>query len=157
MGCFRAMWRYCPHIFHLIYYSECAQCLGERCLKDCVITTKPGLIYRISATDAVRKRPSMYFLPLDESKMRASRVFVQGYKVNLSDYGTVLIYKFGRNPSCKIRTVPFQRFGYDSTTENCDSDNGIAGEYCGDVTASVRNASGIGTSFQEGGKDELVN
>lgn len=113
-GYFATMQKFCPFIFRLLEQSECVSRLGERCLKDCIIATMPGLIYRISATDAVRRLPALYFLLLDESSLRPFRISVQGRSLNLSDFGTVLISNFGRKPTRDTRILLRSRFGYDS-------------------------------------------
>lgn len=121
-GYFATVRKYCPYIMRLLERSECVRRLGERCLQDCIIATMPGLIYRISATDAVRRKPALYFLLLDESSLRPFRVSVQGRSLNLSDFGTVLISNFGKKPTRDTRSVLLSRFGYDSPMEG-DSDD----------------------------------
>lgn len=121
-GYFGTVRKYCPYIMKLLERSGCARRLGERCLQDCIIATMPCLIYRISATDAVRRKPALYFLLLDESSLRPFRVSVQGRSLNLSDFGTVLISNFGKKPTTDTRSVLLSRFGYDSPLEG-DSDD----------------------------------
>lgn len=121
-GYFAAVRKYCPYISKLLERSECSRRLGERCLQDCIIATMPGLIYRISATDAVRRKPALYFLLLDESSLRPFRVSVQGRSLNLSDFGTVLISNFGKKPTRDTRNVLLSRFGYDSPMEDESDD-----------------------------------
>lgn len=94
----------------------------ERSLRDCIIATMPGLIYRISATDAVRRLPALYFLLLDEGALRSFRIAVQGRSLNLSDFGSVLVSNFGRKPTHETRAVLRARFGHDSAFET-DSDD----------------------------------
>lgn len=99
----------------------------NRTLRDCIIATMPGLIYRISATDAIRRLPALYFLLLDESALRPFRVAVQGRSLNLSDFGTVLVSNFGTKPTSETRAVLRARLGHDSAFD-ADSDD----ESCAD-------------------------
>ncbi|CAN8066284.1 unnamed protein product [Agarophyton chilense] len=119
-GYFSTMEAHCPHVFRYLQESNYVDHLGERCLRDNIIATMPGLIYRISATDAIRRLPALYFLLLDESTLRPFRVSVQSKSLNLSDFGTVLISNFGKKPTHKTRSVLLSRFGYDSP---CDSES----------------------------------
>ena len=125
-GYFTTMESHCPHVFRYLQESNYVDHLGERCLRDNIIATMPGLIYRISATDAIRRLPALYFLLLDESTLRPFRVSVQSKSLNLSDFGTVLISNFGKRPTQKTRSVLLSRFGYDSPfdsesdEESCD-------------------------------------
>lgn len=125
-GYFAAMEAFCPHVFRYLEESNYVDHLGERCLRDNIIATMPGLIYRISATDAIRRLPALYFLLLDESTLRPFRVSVQSKSLNLSDFGTVLISNFGKKPTPKTKNVLLNRFGYDSPfdsekdNESCD-------------------------------------
>lgn len=116
--------RHCPHIFrHLYDHSQTiTPPTADRSLRDCIIATMPGLIYRISATDAVRRLPALYFLLLDESALRTFRVAVQGRSLNLSDFGSVLVSNFGRRPTRETRAVLRSRFGHDSAFD-ADSDD----------------------------------
>ena len=117
---------YCPHVFRYLEESNYADHFGERCLRDNIIATMPGLIYRISATDAFRRRPALYFLLLDESTLRPFRVSVQSKSLNLSDFGTVLVSNFGKRPTIHTKHVLLERFGYDSPADDvengCQSD-----------------------------------
>ena len=112
---------YCPHVFRYLEESNYVDHLGERCLRDNIIATMPGLIYRISATDAFRRRPALYFLLLDESTLRPFRVSVQSKSLNLSDFGTVLISNFGKHPTLHTKHVLLERFGYDSPPDDVES------------------------------------
>lgn len=122
-GYFATMEAFCPHVFRYLAESNYVDHLGERCLRDNIIATMPGLIYRISATDAIRRLPALYFLLLDESTLRPFRVSVQSKSLNLSDFGTVLISNFGKKPTPKTKTVLLRRFGYDSPFDS-ESDGG---------------------------------
>lgn len=113
-GYYNTIQQHCPHIFRFLQDSDYSNHLGERCLRDTIIATMPGLIYRISATDAIRRLPALYFLLLDESTLRPFRVSVQSKSLNLSDFGTVLISNFGRKPTQRTKNVLQARFGYDS-------------------------------------------
>lgn len=125
-GYFSTMETHCPHVFRYLEESNYVEHFGERCLRDNIIATMPGLIYRISATDAFRRRPALYFLLLDESTLRPFRVSVQSKSLNLSDFGTVLISNFGKRPTIHTRHVLLERFGYDSPADDvengCQSD-----------------------------------
>lgn len=121
-GYFATMETYCPHVFRYLEESNYVQHLGERCLRDNIIATMPGLIYRISATDAIRRLPALYFLLLDESTLRPFRVSVQSKSLNLSDFGTVLISNFGKKPTPKTKSVLLSRFGYDSPFDSESDD-----------------------------------
>ena len=122
-GYFSTMETYCPHVFRYLEESNYVDHLGERCLRDNIIATMPGLIYRISATDAIRRLPALYFLLLDESTLRPFRVSVQSKSLNLSDFGTVLISNFGKRPTDKTRSVLLSRFGYDSPFDSESDDD----------------------------------
>lgn len=102
--------------------SAPASIVVNRTLRDCITATMPGLIYRISATDAIRRLPALYFLLLDESALRPFRVAVQGRSLNLSDFGTVLVSNFGTKPTSETRAVLRERLGHDSAFE-ADSDD----------------------------------
>ena len=117
-GYLGAMEAHCPHVFRYLEESNYVEHLGERCLQDNIIATMPGLIYRISATDAIRRLPALYFLLLDESTLRPFRVSVQSKSLNLSDFGQVLISNFGKKPTQKTRNVLLTRFGYDSPLDS---------------------------------------
>lgn len=120
-GYFGTMELHCPHVFRYLEESNYAEHFGKRCLRDNIIATMPGLIYRISATDAFRRRPALYFLLLDESTLRPFRVSVQSKSLNLSDFGTVLISNFGKRPTIHTRRVLLDRFGYDSPADDVES------------------------------------
>lgn len=122
-GYFATMERCCPHVFRYLEESNYVEHLGERCLRDNIIATMPGLIYRISATDAIRRLPALYFLLLDESALRPFRVSVQSKSLNLSDFGSVLISNFGKKPTPKTRSVLLNRFGYDSPFDSGSDDD----------------------------------
>lgn len=107
--------------------ADGAAAVVNRTLRDCIIATMPGLIYRISATDAIRRLPALYFLLLDESALRPFRVAVQGRSLNLSDFGTVLVSNFGTKPTSETRAVLRARLGHDSAFD-ADSDD----ELCAD-------------------------
>lgn len=115
-----AVERHCPHVRRFLEESGHADRFGERCLRDTVIATMPGLIYRISATDAFRRRPALYFLLLDESTLRPFRVSVQSKSLNLSDFGAVLISNFGKRPTVHTKHVLLERFGYDSPADDIE-------------------------------------
>lgn len=127
-GYFSTMEAHCPHVFRYLQESNYVDHLGERCLRDNIIATMPGLIYRISATDAIRRLPALYFLLLDESTLRPFRVSVQSKSLNLSDFGTVLISNFGKKPTPKTRNVLLSRFGYDSPCDSESDDESCARE-----------------------------
>lgn len=121
-GYFIAMETYCPHVFRYLEESNYIEHLGERCLRDNIIATMPGLIYRISATDAIRRLPALYFLLLSESSLRPFRLSVQSKSLNLSDFGTVLISNFGKKPTPRTKNILLERFGYDSPFDDSDSE-----------------------------------
>lgn len=121
-GYFATVESFCPHVFKYLEESHYVEHLGERCLRDNIIATMPGLIYRISATDAIRRLPALYFLLLDESTLRPFRVSVQSKSLNLSDFGTVLISNFGKKPTPKTKNVLLTRFGYDSPFDSESDD-----------------------------------
>lgn len=121
-GYFATMEAFCPHVFKYLEESNYIDHLGERCLRDNIIATMPGLIYRISATDAIRRLPALYFLLLDESTLRPFRVSVQSKSLNLSDFGSVLISNFGKKPTPKTKNILLSRFGYDSPFDSESDD-----------------------------------
>lgn len=125
-GYFSTMESYCPHVFRYLEESNYIQHFGERCLRDNIIATMPGLIYRISATDAFRRRPALYFLLLDESTLRPFRVSVQSKSLNLSDFGTVLVSNFGKRPTVHTKHVLLERFGYDSPADDVENNGCVS-------------------------------
>lgn len=110
-GYINTMQSHCPRIYRRLV--ECNYEEYIRSLRDHIISTLPMLIYRVKATDAVRRRPALYFLLLDESSLRPFRVSVLSKSVNLSHFGFVLCSNFGREPSDRTRMILKERFGYD--------------------------------------------
>lgn len=95
-----------------------------RNLHDCVVATLPALIYRISATDAVRRKPALYFLLVDESALRAFRIVVQAQALNLSHFGSVLVSNFGNRPTRETKHILLSRFGHQSPLDEDDKEGG---------------------------------
>lgn len=125
-GYFATMEKYCPFVFRFLQESNYVEHLGRRCLRDNIIATMPGLIYRISATDAIRRLPAIYYLLLDESSLRPFRLSVQSKSLNLSDFGTVLVSNFGKRPTQKTQNSLLRRFGYDSPFDSEFDDDSCA-------------------------------
>lgn len=138
-GHFSSIRKYCPLIFKFIRDKV----VGFDHLRDCIIATMPGLIYRISATDAIRRLPALYFLLLDESALSSFRIAVQGRSLNLSDFGVVLVSNFGKKPSRETRSMLKARFGHGSVFDaESDDDESLIIE-SGSSASSSASASGM--------------
>lgn len=86
-------------------------------IRDNIICTLPSLIYRISATDAIRRLPALYFLLVDESALRSFRIMVQAHALNLSNFGIVLVSNFGNVPSQNTKRELLLRYGHHSVVD----------------------------------------